>query len=97
MAVKYKQKCVRCKKNYVLASSRNKYILCYDCQKDELHGEVKDPNMKKFFDIPEEFYKDNSFLRDIKIKYIKFENLTDRQIEAFSKTVKELTEKKKVE
>ena len=64
--------------------------MCYDCQKAEMKGEIKDPKMKKMFDIPEEFYKENSFLRDIKIKYLKWGELTERQIEAFKKVVKDM-------
>ena len=64
--------------------------MCYDCQKTELHGTVSNVKMKKMFDIPEEFYVNNSFLRDIKIKYLRFGNLSDKQIEAFKKTVANL-------
>ena len=53
-------------------------------------GEVKDPKMKKMFDIPEEFYKNNSFLRDIKIKCLQWGELTERQIAAFKKVVEDL-------
>ena len=95
MAIKYKQQCCRCKKNYEVVSWKQKYVICYECQKQELNSEIKDPKMKKFFDIPEDFYKKNSFLRNIKINYIKFGNLTEKQIEAFKKTVQQLKEKKK--
>ena len=86
--IKYKQKCIRCKKNYVATTRRNRYVLCYDCQKNELQGKIKDPKMKKLFNIPEELYKENAFLRDIKINYLRYRNLTEKQIEAFRKTVK---------
>ncbi len=91
---KYKQLCYRCKKNYVLISHRQRYALCYDCQKHDMKGEIKDPKMKKMFDIPEEFYKDNAFLRDIKAKYVKWKNLTEKQVEAFKKVVKKLKDDK---
>ena len=55
-----------------------------------MEGEIKDPKMKKMFDIPDEFYKVNSFLRDIKINYMRYENLSERQIEAFKNTVKDM-------
>jgi hypothetical protein len=64
--------------------------VCYECQKKELQGEIKDPAMKEMFDIPEEFYMRNAFLRDIKINYLKFGNLTEKQIEAFKKTVENM-------
>ncbi len=85
--VRYKQKCFRCKKNFVLVTSRQKYVQCYDCQKKELDQEIKNPKMKKLFDIPNEFYKENTFLRDIKLNYLKYSNLSGKQIDAFKKTV----------
>lgn len=94
MAIKYKKKCFRCQKNYVSATYRDRYVVCYECQKKQMQGEIKDPKIKKLFDIPKEFYKQNSFLRDIKVKYLQYENLTERQIEAFEKTVKKMKEEK---
>ena len=92
--VRYKQLCSRCKKERVITSSGTKFPLSYDCQKDELKGEIKDPEMKKLFDIPEDFYKESSFLRSIKINYLKFEKLSDKQIEWFKKVVDEMKNKK---
>ncbi|MFC1691580.1 hypothetical protein ACFL0W_05365 [Nanoarchaeota archaeon] len=89
MAVQYKQKCYRCKKNYVTVTRRNNYVMCYDCQKKELEGEVTDPEMKKLFDIPKEYYIENAFLRSIKINYLKYGSLSEKQIAAFKKTVEE--------
>lgn len=94
MRVKYKQRCWRCKKNFVpVSSSKQKFVKCYECQKESLNKEIKDPKMKKMFDIPEEFYKENPFLRDIKLNYLKFGELTERQIEAFKKVVNDMKEK----
>ncbi|PIN75830.1 hypothetical protein COV18_01460 [Candidatus Woesearchaeota archaeon CG10_big_fil_rev_8_21_14_0_10_37_12] len=90
MAITFQQKCMRCKKNYVTVSRRQNYAICYDCQKGELSGKISDPNMKKMFDIPEECYKKNSFLRDIKLKYLRQGELTDKQIEVFKKVADEL-------
>jgi len=50
--------------------------------------------MKKLFDIPEEFYKENVFLRNIKVNFIRYESLTDNQINAFKKTVDEMKKEK---
>ena len=88
---KFKQKCMICKKNWVLATGRTRFVVCYDCQKKDMDKEIKDPELKKMFDIPEEFYKDNAFLRDIKVKVTKWGNeLTEKQIAAFKKVVKEM-------
>ncbi len=81
---------MRCKKSMVLVTSRTRYVLCYDCQKSELAGEIKNPKMQKLFDIPEEFYKQNSFLRSIKSNYLRFESLSDEQIKCFKKTVEKM-------
>jgi len=90
MAVKYKQKCNRCKKNYVTVTYRTRFAVCYECQKSSLEGEIKDPVMKKMFDLPEDSYKENAFLRDIKANYLRYGKLTDKQIEAFKKAVDQL-------
>ena len=56
-------------------------------------GEIKDPKMKKMFDIPDELYKESSFLRNIKINYLRYGNLTDKQVAAFKKVVGKMKEK----
>lgn len=95
MAAKFKQKCAKCKQNWVIITWKQRFPICYDCQKQEMQGEIKDPKMKKMFDIPEEFYKENMFLRSIKVNYLKFGKLTEKQVEAFKKTVKKMKEKAK--
>ena len=94
MAISYKEKCARCKKNYVVVTWKQRFPICYDCQKKDLQGEITDPAMKSLFDIPEEFYRENLFLRNIKQSYIRFNQLTEKQIEAFKKTVAKMKEKK---
>ena len=87
---KYKILCYKCKKNYIPASWSDKFVACYDCLKRELSTEIKDSKMKKMFNISEELYKENAFLRSIKLNYIRYESLSDKQIEAFKETVKKL-------
>lgn len=93
MAARYKKQCFKCKKNYVLVSGMQGYTICYDCQKEELSKEIKDPKMKRMFNIPEKFYKENSFLRSIKSNYLRYGKLTEKQIEAFKKVVKDMKAK----
>ena len=95
--VKYKQLCFRCKKKYVLTTPRNRFPICYDCQKPEMEGKIEDAAMKKMFKIPEEFYQQSMFLRDIKIKYLKFKTLSEKQIDAFKKAVEKMKEEQKEE
>jgi hypothetical protein len=83
---------MKCKKNYVITTTSQKYVICYECQKDLLIGEIKDPMFKKLFDIPEDYYKTNAFLRNIKINYLRYYSLTENQISAFKKTVEKMKE-----
>lgn len=91
---KFKQKCSLCKENFVLVTNRTGYPVCYDCQKEQLSKEIEDPIMKKLFDIPEVFYKESPFLRDIKINYIKWQKLSEAQVEAFKKVVNKIYNEK---
>ena len=95
MMAKYKEKCRRCRKNYVLMTWRQDFSICYDCQKPEMKGAIKSPKMKKLFNIPEELYKENLFLRSIKVNYLRYGNLTEKQVAAFKKTVTRIKEEKK--
>lgn len=90
--VRYKQKCYKCKKNYVTVTSRTRFPVCYECEKKELEGEIKDKKMKKLFDIPEGYYRENQFLRKIKVNYLKYGTISEKQIEVFKKTVKRIKE-----
>ncbi len=90
--VTYQQKCIRCRKNWVTVSRNQRYPVCYECEKAELGGVIKDPKMKRMFNLPLEFYKKSGFLRDIKINYIKYGKLTEKQVDAFKKTVKRMKE-----
>lgn len=96
MAIKYKKLCGRCKKNYVVVGWRQRTSTCYDCIKSELSKEITDPKMKKLFDVPEEYLKKNTFLRNVKLSYIRYGKLSDKQIEAFQKTVNEYADKSPV-
>ena len=87
---KYKLKCIRCKKNYSLATKRDRYVVCYECSKKELSQPIEDPVFRKLLDIPEEFYVESAFLRNIKLNYIRYNNLTEKQIAAFKKVVEEM-------
>ncbi len=94
MAISYKQKCARCNKNYVAATWKTRYVLCNDCQQKELKGAIDDPKMKKFFDIPEEFYTESPFLRSIKLNYLRYGDLSGDQIRAFKEVVKSFKDKR---
>jgi|TARA_Y100000310_G_C20476696_1_gene712758 hypothetical protein len=87
---KFKQRCALCKENMVIMYSARQFPICVTCHMKKINVEIKDPKMKKLFDIPKKFYEENHFLRNIKEAFIRFENLSEKQVEAFKKTVKEL-------
>ena len=87
---RYKQKCAICKDKMVTIFSYKQFPKCSDCEMKEIDKPIKDAKMKKLFDIPREFYIENYFLRNIKNSYIRFGNLSEKQIEAFKKSVKEM-------
>lgn len=87
MVVKYKQLCGRCKKKYVPITRSQYYVVCDDCLGKEMKTEIKDKKMKKFFDIPEEFFKKAEFLRSIKLNYLRYGDLSEKQKKAFKETV----------
>ena len=89
----YKQRCMICKKNMVLIKSYRTKPICEACQMKDINAPVTDPKYKKLFDIDVELYKKSDFLRRIKSYYLRFETLSERQIEVFQKVVKDLTEK----
>ena len=93
MAFKYKQKCGICKTNYVTTTRMQHFVVCEACQKRQMAGEIKDPEMKKMFDVPEIFYRENSFLRNIKKYYLKFDKLSEKQIEIFKKVAEDMKNK----
>ena len=94
MRVAYKQLCARCKKCMVLVTTGTRFPVCYECQKPELQGKITDLKMKKMFAIPEDLYKESGFLRSIKSNYLRFGNLTEKQLNAFKKVVEEMKKRK---
>lgn len=91
---KFKQRCALCKENMVIMFSTRQFPKCVDCHMKEINQPVKDPKMAKLLNIPDELYRKSSFLRNIKNSYLRFDNLTEKQIEAFKKTVKDLKDHK---
>lgn len=56
---------------------------------------LKDPKYKKLFSVPKKFYEKSYFLRNIRSYYDRNEKLSQKQIAAFKKTVRELEKKSK--
>jgi hypothetical protein len=87
---KYKQRCAMCKDNMVIMYSHRQFPICVECHMKQIDKPITDAKMKKFFAIPKKLYEESNFLRSIKQAYLRFDNLTEKQVEAFKKTVKDL-------
>jgi len=93
---KFKQKCALCKTEWVVMFSRRQFPICVKCHMKKISDKIEDKKFE-FLNIPNSLYEQSSFLRNIKESYQRFKNLTDKQIEAFKKTVKDLKEGKNKE
>ena len=78
-----------------MRSGRTRIAICLECEMKEVQQPVESSQMKKLFDIPLDWYRENPFLRSVRYQYGRYGQLTTKQIEAFKKTVKELREGKK--
>lgn len=86
--VRYKQKCVICKERWALTTPRQQPV-CTDCESKLLSKPIKDPKIKKMFNIDPKFYE-NPFLKSIRLNYSRYGYLTERQVAAFKKVVEDL-------
>ncbi len=74
----------------VVMYSGRQFPICVECHMKRIDKPVEDPKYKKLLDIPASLYKKSLFLRNIKEAFLRFDELTEKQIEAFKKTVKDL-------
>ena len=92
---KFKQRCVLCKDNMVVMYSHRQFPICVKCHMKRIDKPVEDEKYKKLLEIPKGLYEKSLFLRNIKEAFFRFDSLTEKQVEAFKKTVKEIKEKPK--
>lgn len=89
-APKFKQRCAICKQNMVIMYKSSQFPICTVCHMKRIQAEITDPQFKELFNIPQVLYEQSQFLRNIKESYIRFNSLTEKQIEAFKKAVADL-------
>ena len=94
MRYSYKQKCIVCRKNHALISWKNRVPVCVECKMKEINKPIKSPKFKKLFAIDKALYEKSGFLRNIKSSYLRFGELSEKQIEMFKKVVKDVKNKK---
>ena len=87
---KFKQRCAICKKNMVIMYSLRQFPICVKCHMKRIDKPIKSLKFKKLFDIPRKLYEQSLFLRNIKESYLRFDNLSEKQINAFKKVVNDL-------
>src|SRR3989344_1744063 len=92
--IKFKQRCIRCKKNMASMYSSRQTPICIDCEMRYVDSTVEDPLFKKLFSIPREYYLENYFLRSVRSNYAKYGSLSKNQIETFKKVVKDMKNSK---
>ena len=93
---KFKQKCKICKGEWVLVSYRV-YPICVSCHMKQIFSEEVTDKKFNFLNIKKEFYEKSRFLRNIRQSYLMYKSLSEKQIEAFKKTLKEIKNPKKEE
>ena len=86
---KFKQRCAMCKDNMVIIFSHRQFPICVDCHMKRITKPVTE-KAYKFLNISNDLYKQSTFLRNIKESYQRFDKLSEKQIDAFKKVVKEL-------
>jgi len=96
MRYSYKQKCIVCRKNHALITWKSRVPVCVECKMREINNPIKNAKFKKLFDIDKALYEKSGFLRNIKSSYLRFGELSEKQIEMFKQVVKEVKNKKPV-
>ena len=94
MRYSYKQKCIVCRKNHALVTWKNRVPVCVECKMKEIDKPITNPKYKKLFNIDKALYEKSGFLRNIKSSYIRFGELSEKQIDMFKKVVEDVKNKK---
>jgi hypothetical protein len=87
--LKFKQKCKICKECWILVKYRE-YPICVKCHMRQIFAEKVEDKKFKFLNVDKKIYEQSRFLRNIRQSYLMYKSLTDKQIETFKKTVKDL-------
>ncbi|MBI4148096.1 hypothetical protein HY490_02290 [Candidatus Woesearchaeota archaeon] len=93
----YQQRCIACKKNFVLITFYTQRPVCVSCDMKDISDPIESPKWKKFFNIDPALYEKSSFLRSIKRNYLRQGALTQKQKDTFLKVVKEGAQPRKKE
>lgn len=94
--LKFKKKCALCRDKMAIITSFSQFPVCDCCQMKRIKGNIADKEYE-FLNINDKLYKESYFLRNIKENYLRYGNLSEKQIEAFKKVVKEMQGGKKEE
>lgn len=89
MRPKFKQKCKICHQEWVVVHYRE-FPICVKCHLRQIFSEEVTEKKYGFLNISKELYEKSRFLRNIRQAYLMYKNLTEKQVKAFKKTVKEM-------
>jgi len=87
--LKFKTKCKVCYKNWVTIKFRE-FPICVGCQMKQVGSEEVKGKKYKFLNIDQKLYEKSRFLRNIRISFNRYDELTAKQIEAFKKAVDDI-------
>lgn len=87
--LKFKKRCALCKKNMAVIVSFRQFPVCEDCQMKRINEEITNSKYK-FLNLSEGLYRQSQFLRNIKEFYLRNSTLSEKQVEAFKKALKDI-------
>ncbi len=90
----FKQKCKLCKTEWVIMNYKE-YPICVKCQMRQAFSEEITAKKYLFLEIDKKLYEQSRFLRNIRQSYMRYKELTAKQIAAFKKVAEEVKHPKK--
>ncbi len=70
-------------------TSFNQFPVCDSCQMKRIKGNIEDREYG-FLNISDQLYRESYFLRSVKGNYLRYGHLSEKQVDAFKKVVKEM-------
>ncbi len=87
--LKFKKKCNICKKVWVVVRSRE-YTICVPCHMKQIFSQEVTDKKFDFLNIDRELYEESRFLRNIRQSYLMYNELSEKQVEAFKKVAEDV-------
>jgi len=85
----FKKKCRICNDKWVLDQPKQ-FTICTECHMKQIFSEEVTDKKYAFLNISHDLYQKSRFLRNIRQSYVRFHELSEKQVSAFKETVKSL-------